>query len=77
MNYIYTSTRDNSRYILDPQVTMGNKVCLVNLSTCEDKFVSPQDPQAGVQPDPHRGRLRPGQGFHRHEHRPVPGQGCF
>lgn len=42
MNYIYTSTRDNSRYLLDPQVTMGNKVCLVNLSTCEDKFVSPK-----------------------------------
>ena len=40
MNYIYTSTRDNSRYILDPQVNMGSKVCLVNLTTCEDKFVS-------------------------------------
>lgn len=41
MNYIYTNTRDNSRYILDPQTTMGNKVCLVNLHTCEDKFVAP------------------------------------
>ena len=40
MNYIYTNTRDNSRYILDPQTTMGNKVCLVNLHTCEDKFVA-------------------------------------
>lgn len=42
MNYIYTSTRDGSRYILDPQATMGSRVCLVNLTTCEDKFVSPQ-----------------------------------
>lgn len=42
MNYIYTSTRDNSRYILDPQTTMGSRVCLVNMDTCEDKFVSPK-----------------------------------
>lgn len=40
MNYIYTNTRDNSHHILDPQTTMGNKVCLVNMTTCEDKFVS-------------------------------------
>lgn len=42
MNFIYTSTRDSSRYILDPQTAMGSKVCLVNLNTCEDKFVSPK-----------------------------------
>ena len=40
MNYIYTNHRDNSRYILNPQITMGDKVCLINMSTCEDKFVS-------------------------------------
>ena len=40
MNFIYTSKRDNSRYILDPQTNMGSKICLVNLTTCEDKFVS-------------------------------------
>lgn len=40
MNFIYTNKRDNSRYILDPQTNMGSKVCLVNLTTCEDKFVS-------------------------------------
>ena len=42
MNYIYTNHRDNSSYILNPQVTMGDKVCLINMSTCEDKFVSPK-----------------------------------
>lgn len=42
MNYIYTNRRDNSRYILNPQITMGDKVCLINMSTCEDKFVSPK-----------------------------------
>ena len=41
MNFIYTSSRDNRRYLLDPQTRMGNKVCLVDLITAEDKFVSP------------------------------------
>lgn len=40
MNYIYTNRRDNSSYILNPQINMGDKVCLINMSTCEDKFVS-------------------------------------
>lgn len=40
MNYIYTNTRNNRQYVLDPQTTMGEKVCLVDMATCEDKFVS-------------------------------------
>lgn len=40
MNYIYTNTRDNRQYILNPMITMGEKVCLVDMATCEDKFVS-------------------------------------
>lgn len=40
MNYIYTNTRDNRSYVLNPEVTMGAKLCLVDMSTCEDKFVS-------------------------------------
>ena len=42
MNYIYTNTRDNRQYILNPMVTMGEKVCLVDMASCEDKFVSPK-----------------------------------
>lgn len=42
MNYIYTNTRDNRQYILNPMVTMGEKVCLVDMANCEDKFVSPR-----------------------------------
>lgn len=42
MSYIYTNTRDGKKYILNPQVNMGEKVCLVDMSSCEDKFVSPK-----------------------------------
>lgn len=42
MNYIYTNTRDNRQYILNPMITMGEKVCLIDMATCEDKFVSPK-----------------------------------
>lgn len=42
MNYIYTNTRDNRQYILNPMITMGNKICLVDMYSCEDKFVSPK-----------------------------------
>lgn len=42
MNYIYTNTRDNRQYILNPMITMGDKVCLIDMSSCEDKFVSPK-----------------------------------
>lgn len=42
MNYIYTNHRDNSSYILNPQITMGEKVCLVDMANGEDKFVSPK-----------------------------------
>lgn len=42
MNYIYTNTRDGRRYILNPEIHMGEKVCLVSMSSCEDKFVSPK-----------------------------------
>ena len=42
MNYIYTNTRDNRQYILNPMITMGEKVCLVGMASCEDKFVSPK-----------------------------------
>jgi hypothetical protein len=40
MNYIYINTRDNRQYILNPMITMGEKVCLVDMANCEDKFVS-------------------------------------
>lgn len=42
MNYIYTNTRDGKKYILNPEIHMGEKVCLVSMSSCEDKFVSPK-----------------------------------
>lgn len=42
MNYIYTNTRDNRQYILNPMITMGEKVCLVDMASCEDTFVSPK-----------------------------------
>lgn len=42
MNYIYINTRDNRQYILNPMITMGEKVCLVDMANCEDKFVSPK-----------------------------------
>lgn len=42
MNYIYTNTRDNRKYVLNPQITMGEKVCLIDMASCEDKFVSPK-----------------------------------
>lgn len=41
MNYIYTHICDNRQYILNPMITMGEKVCLVDMANCEDKFVSP------------------------------------
>lgn len=40
MNYIYINTRDNRKYVLNPQITMSEKVCLIDMTTCEDKFVS-------------------------------------
>lgn len=40
MNYIYTNTRDGKKYILNPRINMGDKVCLVDMNSCEDKFVS-------------------------------------
>lgn len=42
MNYIYTNTRDGKKYILNPRINMGDKVCLVDMHSCEDKFVSPR-----------------------------------
>lgn len=42
MNYIYTNTRNNRQYVLDPQTTMGEKVCLVDMASGDDKFVSPK-----------------------------------
>lgn len=41
MNYIYTHICDNRQYILNPMITIGEKVCLVDMANCEDKFVSP------------------------------------
>lgn len=40
MNYIYTNTRNNRKYVLEPMLTMGDKTCLVDMNTCENKFVS-------------------------------------
>ena len=42
MNYIYTNTRDNKRYILQPEISMGEKVCLIDMASCGYKFVSPK-----------------------------------
>lgn len=41
MNYIYTDTRNGKKYILNPEIHMGEKVCLVGIASCEDKFVAP------------------------------------
>lgn len=40
MNYIYTNTRNNRQYVLNPMLYMGDKICLIDMITCEDKFVS-------------------------------------
>lgn len=38
---IYTNTRDNRQYILEAQLMQGDKVCLIDMKTGEDKFVAP------------------------------------
>lgn len=42
MNYIYKSNRDGKQYILNPEINMGEKVCLIDMASCEYKFVSPK-----------------------------------
>lgn len=38
---IYTNTRDNTQYVLEPTITQGDKVCLIALKNGEHKFVAP------------------------------------
>ena len=38
---IYTNTRDNRQYILEAQLMQGDKVCLIDMKTGEEKFVAP------------------------------------
>ena len=38
---IYTNTRDNRKYVFEPQLQQGDKVCLIDMKTGEDKFVAP------------------------------------
>lgn len=40
MNYIYTDTRSDRRYVLNPELREGSKVCLVDMTSCEDKFIA-------------------------------------
>lgn len=38
---IYTNTRDNTQYVLEPSITQGDKLCLISLKNGEHKFVAP------------------------------------
>lgn len=38
---IYTNTRDNRKYVFEPHLQLGDKVCLIDMKTGEDKFVAP------------------------------------
>ena len=40
MNYIYMNNSNHRWYVLDPEINMGNKVCLVDMITCENKFLA-------------------------------------
>ena len=40
MNYIFTNKQNNRRYVLNPEVSMGSKVCVTDMITCEDKFLA-------------------------------------
>lgn len=42
MNYIYTNKSNGRRFFLNPEINMGDKVCLTDMATCEDKFLSPK-----------------------------------
>lgn len=39
MNYIYTNTRNKKQYLLQPEIAMGDKLCLIDMRSCEYKFV--------------------------------------
>ena len=38
---IYTNRRDNRQYVLEAQLTQGDKVCLIDMKTGEHKFTAP------------------------------------
>ena len=38
---VYTNTRENEQYVLEPSITQGNKQCLISLKNGEHKFVAP------------------------------------
>lgn len=38
---IYTNTRDNRQYVLEPHLMQGDKLCLIDMKTGTDKFVAP------------------------------------
>ena len=38
---VYTNTRDNEQYVLEPSIAQGNKACLISLKNGEHKFVAP------------------------------------
>ena len=40
MNYIFTNNKNHRSYVLDPEINMGSKVCLVDMITCENKFLA-------------------------------------
>lgn len=40
-NTIYTDNRTGKRYVLEPRLTMGDKLCLRSMDSCEDKFYAP------------------------------------
>lgn len=41
MMNVCTHKTNRRRYVLNPLLTQGKKVCLVDCATCEDKFVTP------------------------------------
>lgn len=41
MNYIYTNKANNHKYILVPEITLDDKVCIRDMANNSDKFVKP------------------------------------
>lgn len=41
INTVYTNTRTNEKYVLEPCLTCGDKLCLISMKTGEQKFVAP------------------------------------
>lgn len=42
MNYIYINKSNGRKFVLDPCITCGDKVCVIDMINCEHKFLSPK-----------------------------------